>query len=76
MLSYRRDHPLCQNQLPGKMKLQSGKLTAILIQKETYDVKLCVENDSRGRAVRVAKRAKGGRPCTGTGAAEEGAQQA
>lgn len=49
MLSYRRNHPLCQNQLPGKMKLQSGKmklqsgkLTAILIQKETYDVKtLC-----------------------------------
>lgn len=38
--------------------------------------KLCVENDGRGRAVRVAKRAKGGRPCTGTGAAEEGAQQA
>lgn len=38
--------------------------------------KLCVENDGRGRAARVAKRAKGGRPCTGTGAAEEGAQQA
>ena len=36
--------------------------------------KLCVENDSRGRAVRVAKGAKGGRPCTGTGAAEEFAQ--
>lgn len=42
MLSYRRNHPLCQNQLPGKMKLQSGKLTAILTQKETYDGKtLC-----------------------------------
>ena len=37
-----RNHPLCQNQLPGKMKLQSGKLTAILTQKETCDVKtLC-----------------------------------
>ena len=42
MLSYRRNHPLCQNQFPGKMKLQSGKLSAILIQKETYDGKtLC-----------------------------------
>ena len=37
-----RNHPLRQNQLPGKMKLQSGKLTAILTQKETCDVKtLC-----------------------------------
>lgn len=42
MLSCRRNRPLCQNQLPGKMKLQSGKLTAILTQKETCDVKtLC-----------------------------------
>lgn len=40
MLSCQRNHPFRQNQLPGKMKLQSGKLTTILTQ--TYDVKtLC-----------------------------------